>query len=106
MTNKQLYLDFWKHKLSYIITFLESDSYFKSIQLSEDDFTAIEKRVKYSFNLEYLNGSIYHNSEISSIAKDLDTAINDNPDMRNLIDVGHFNFKLTSSFVFKMSKLS
>ncbi len=106
MTNSQLFLPFWKNQLSNIISFLESDSYFKSIQLSENEFTEIEKRNKYSFNLEYLNGSFFHNSEISSIAKDLDTAINNNPDLHNLIDSGHFNFKLTSSFVFKMSKLN
>ena len=106
MTNSQLFLSLWKNQLPIIISFLESDSYFKSIQLSESEFTAIEKRNKYSFNLEYLNGSIYHNSEISAIAKDLDTAINNNSDLHNLIDSGHFNFKLTSSFVFKMSKLN
>lgn len=106
MSNSQTFLTFWKKQLPDIKSFLESDSYFKSIQLAEDEFTKLEKREKYSFNLEYLNGSIFHKLEISAIAKDLDTALNENKDICNLIDSGHFNFKLTSSFVFKMSKLT
>ncbi len=106
MSNSQIYLSLWKKQLPAIKSFIESDSYFKSIQLTEDEFTNLEKREKYSFNLEYLNGSIFHKFEISSIAKDLDTALNENKDICNLIDSGHFNFKLTSSFVFKMSKLT
>lgn len=106
MTNPQLYQDFWKKQLPQIKSFFESDSYFQSIQLSENDFLAMGERMKYSFNLEYLNGSIYHNQDISAIARGLDTAINENKEMRDLIDTGHFNFKLTSKFVFKMSKLS
>lgn len=106
MSNPQLYLFFWKKKLPLIKAFLDSDSYFSSVQFLEADFLEIEKRLKYSFNLEYNNGSVINKQEISAVANDLNTAISENKDLMYLIDSGHFHFKMTSSFVFKMSKLT
>lgn len=105
MSNSQFYYDFWKEQLPSIKKFLESDENYHYIYFSSDDFDSLGNRVKYSFNLEYINGINSNNINGSAVARDLDTAINRDKEICNLIKVGHFKFNMSTNFIFKMHKL-
>jgi glycine betaine/choline ABC-type transport system substrate-binding protein len=106
MSSSGKYIDLWNKKRESIKEKLKFSETKQSLQLDASEFAKVGDRQKYSFNLEFLNGSVYNNTDGSAVARDLAKVLERSSEIRDTLKEGHFKINMDKHFCLWIKKLS
>lgn len=105
MSEQNKYLDLWSDKRNLIKEKLKIAQNLQSIQLSSSEFKTVGNRKDYSFNLEFENGRVKNDISGSAVARDLAKVLEGAPDVKAVLNSGHFKINMDKNFCLWIQKL-
>jgi hypothetical protein len=86
---------------------LASEESPQQYKLSDHEFKQLNSKEKtYSFELHAYQGKAVNNIKTSAVAQDLLSMLNTSRKASELMDNGHFEFKLDKQFMLRVSRLT
>lgn len=98
MASSGKYSDLWAKQRSSIHDKLSNATTTQSIQLNSEDFNKVGNRNNYSFNLEFLNGTVSNNIGGSAVARDLAQVLENSKEIKEILKTGHFKINMDKQF--------
>jgi hypothetical protein len=104
MASSGKYTDLWTKQRTSIQNKLNNATTKQSIQLNSEDFNKVGNRSNYSFNLEFLNGTVSNNIGGSAVARDLAQVLENSKEIKEILKTGHFKINMDRQFCLWIEK--
>lgn len=98
MQSSGKYVELWQKQRESIKELLKKSDSIQSLQLNPEEFRKVGNRNSYSFNLEYVNGIVSNNVDGSAVARDLDTVLENSPEIMGVLKTGHHKINMDRRF--------